>query len=231
MRVRATAALGITTALLTLPACSPGTATDRAATTAPHSSVQHQDNDNSENAPLSSAALETRLLTQHDLGDGYVHAPQTSTEHDDVTVVGCPALDALGGEAATGGSLDFPRQAKTGFTYDASSGSELSEELYSDTAAALSADTSRIFDAMTGCPTYEVLVGGTAIDVSTRELAAPQLGDEQWSLLMTFTAGGHDTVLKQTAIRQDQVLLVLSGSPALVDLHLDEALAKVTAAR
>ncbi|MFJ3310753.1 hypothetical protein ACIPSA_49005 [Streptomyces sp. NPDC086549] len=37
-------------------------------------------------------------------------------------------------------------------------------------------------------------------------------------------------VVKQTAIRDGSLLLVVSGSPALVDRHLDKALAKATAA-
>jgi hypothetical protein len=86
----------------------------------------------------------------------------------------------------------------------------------------------RIFDAMTGCPKYQVLVGGSAIDIATQKTAPPHLGDEQWSQLLTFSAGGHDSVMKQTAIRDGNVLVIVSGSPALVDRHLDKALAKAT---
>jgi hypothetical protein len=179
---------------------------------------------------LSSAALEARLLTQHDLGDGYLPQPAGLAEHGDVTVLGCPALNELGGEAATGGSLSFPRQAETAFTYR-SSDTELSEELYSDAPAKLSTGTGRIFDAMTGCRTYQVLVGSTAVDVTVQEVPAPRLGDEQWAQLMTFTTGQRSTVVQQTAIRAGRVLLVLSGLPALVDAHLGKALAKATAAR
>jgi hypothetical protein len=84
---------------------------------------------------------------------------------------------------------------------------------------------------MTGCPEYQVLVGGTAIDISTQKTAPPQLGDERWSQLMTFSAGRRDTVVKQTAIRDGGVVLIISGSPALVDRHIDKALAKATAVR
>lgn len=62
-------------------------------------------------------------------------------------------------------------------------------------------------------------------------MTAPRLGDERWSQLLTFSAGGHATVVKQTAVRDGSVLLIISGSPALVDRHLDKALAKATAAR
>ncbi|MFE0055358.1 hypothetical protein [Streptomyces sp. NPDC059003] len=88
-------------------------------------------------APLSSAALSKRLLTEQDLGEGYVRKAEHARHNDDVSVIGCPALEKLGGDAATGGSLDFPRKAKTSFTYGAS-GSEVSEELYSDAAHKLS---------------------------------------------------------------------------------------------
>jgi hypothetical protein len=213
MRVLTLAALGVTTALLALPGCSPSTAPGRAPATPLATTAPYRDGNNGNGAPLSSATLETRLLTQHDLGDGYIRSPESSTVHDDITVLGCPALRALGGEAATGGSLSFARRAKTGFA-NRSSRAELSEELYSDTADALSAGTNRIFDTMTGCPSYRVLVGGTTIGVSTQELDPPALGDEQWSQLMTFTADGRNTVVKQTAVRVDNVLVVLSGSPA-----------------
>ncbi|GAU70702.1 hypothetical protein SSP35_22_00050 [Streptomyces sp. NBRC 110611] len=84
--------------------------------------------------------LSKRLLTEDDLGEGYVRKAERTQRNDDVTVVGCPALDKLGAEAATGASLDFPRKAKISFTYSASSTPEVSEELYSDTAQKLSAD-------------------------------------------------------------------------------------------
>ncbi|MEU6184255.1 hypothetical protein ABZ830_42505, partial [Streptomyces coeruleorubidus] len=67
----------------------------------------------------------------------------------------CPALSELGGNAATGGTLSFPHKAKADFTYGGSS-SEISEELYSDSAKKLSDGVARIFNAMTGCPTYQV---------------------------------------------------------------------------
>ncbi len=140
-----------------------------------------------------------------------------------------PALSELGGDAATGGTLAFPHKAKADFTYGYSS-SEISEELYSDSVKELSDGTGRIFDAMTGCPAYQVVAGGTQVDVTSQKLPAPSVGgDEQWTLLLTFIAGGRSTVVKQTAIRDGSLLLVLSGSPALVDRHLDKALAKATA--
>ncbi|WP_329620064.1 hypothetical protein OG357_05540 [Streptomyces sp. NBC_01255] len=132
--------------------------------------------------------------------------------------------------AATGGSLALPHKAKASFTY-AGGGSEVFEELYSDSADKLSDRIGRIFDAMTGCPEYQLLTGSTAIDITTQKTAAPQLGDEQWSQLLTFSVGGRTTVVKQTAVRTGAVLLIISGSPALVDRHLGKAHAKMSAPR
>ncbi|MDX2757356.1 hypothetical protein [Streptomyces europaeiscabiei] len=229
MRVRvATTVLGITAALLTVSACS----TDTTSTKHNHSASTRTGSpaDTTQAAPLTSAALETRLLDQSDLGSGYLRKSERLTQHDDVTVNGCPALSELGGDAATGATLTFPRKAKTAFTYGGSS-SEISEELYSDGANKLSDGVGRIFDAMTGCHTYQVVAGGTPIDIASQKLPAPHgLGDERWSQRLTFSAGGRSTVVKQTAIRDGSLLLIVSGSPALVDRHLDKALTKATAA-
>ncbi|MFJ1652642.1 hypothetical protein ACIOC2_14745 [Streptomyces sp. NPDC088337] len=230
MRVRiATTALGITAALLALPACSADTTGTKhqtpssAQTRKPADAIQKP-------TALSSAALESRLLDQSDLGSGYLLKPERPAQHDDVTVIGCPALSELGGDAATGGTLAFPHKAKVAFTYGGSS-SEISQELYSDSAMKLSDGVARIFDAMIGCPTYQVVAGGIPVDVASQKLPAPHgLGDEQWSQLLTFTAGGQSTVVKQTAIRDGSLLLIVSGSPALVDRHLDKALAKAMSA-
>lgn len=227
MRVRVTATtLGITAALLTLPACS----NDTAAVQRPSAGPASKPSDRAgETAVLSSATLETRLLAPTDLGKGYLAKPQHPAQHDDVTVLGCPALSELGGDAATGGPLAFPHRAKATFTYGGSS-SEISEELYSDSAKKLSDGIGRIFDAMTGCPAYQVVSGGTPVDVASQELTAPDAdGDQQWSQLLTFTAAGRSSVVKQTAIRDGSLLVIVSGSPALVDRHLDKALAKATA--
>ncbi|MFH9071404.1 hypothetical protein [Streptomyces alboflavus] len=177
--------------------------------------------------PLSSAALSKRLLTEQDLGEGYVRKAERAQHNDDVTVIGCPALAKLGGDAATGGSLDFPRKAKAAFTYGAGGTSEVSEELYSDTAPKLSDGVGHIFNAMASCPKYQVVSGSTAIDMTTQATTAPQLGEEQWSQLLTYSAGGQRSVVKQTAIRTGTVVVIVAGSPALVDAHLDKALAKI----
>ncbi|MEU6245706.1 hypothetical protein [Streptomyces sp. NPDC047024] len=226
MRVRvATTALGITAALLALPACSAETTTP---TTGAAPSAAGTDK---ETAALSSAALGRRLLDERDLGSGYLRTPERAA-HDDVTVVGCPALSKLGGDAATGNSPAFAHKAKVAFTYAGGSNSEVSEELYSDHANTLSDGIGRVFDAMTGCPAYQVVAGNTPIDIATQKLPAPHgVGDEQWSQLLTFSTAGRSTVVKQTAIRKGSLLLIVSGSPALVDRHLGKAFAKATAAK
>ncbi|MFG3293439.1 MAG: hypothetical protein HOZ81_53200 [Streptomyces sp.] len=185
----------------------------------------------SASVPLSSTQLNQRLLNESDLGEGYTRKPGAPRRNDDVTVIGCPALEKLGGDTASGSGLDFARKAKVSFTYSGSSSSEVSEELYSDSAAKLSKGMSKVFDAMLSCPAYQVTSGSTVIDMGTEKSTAPDLGDEQWSQLLTFSAGGQRSVVKQTAIRTGNILVVVSGSPGLVDTHLDKALAKARTAR
>ncbi|MFE3300456.1 hypothetical protein, partial [Streptomyces sp. NPDC059201] len=166
-------------------------------------------------APLTSATLSKRLLDETDLGQGYTRQKETGDgDRDDVTVIGCPALEKLGGDGAAGGDLDFPNSAKATFSYSRGTGSEVAEELYSDSVDKLGPNTRTVFEAMTGCPLYQFVVGDTPIAVATQKLPAPALGDEAWSQLLTFTAGGRDTVMKQTAVRAGSVLIVVSGSPA-----------------
>ncbi|MEV8410926.1 hypothetical protein AB0R12_35720 [Streptomyces niveus] len=227
VRVSISTVLGLTAALI-LTACSPSGTESRPAAGSSASTDSPADNDR-DDAVLSSPELASRLLGESDLGTGYTRKPDRPSGNDDVTVLGCPALDDLGADAATGsgGGLDFPHRAKAAFTYTGNG--EVTEELYSDTGRKLSDGTGRIFDAMTGCPAYQVLAGSTPIDITTQEIPAPRLGDEQWSHLLTFSSEGADMVVKQTAIRDGSVLLIVSGSPALVDRHLRAALTKATA--
>ncbi|KUO15427.1 hypothetical protein [Streptomyces dysideae] len=60
-------------------------------------------------------------------------------------------------------------------------------------------------------------------------MAAPDLGDEQWSQLLTHLVGGQRSVVKQTAVRVGNVLVIVSGLPGLVDANLEKALAKAEA--
>ncbi|MFJ8676274.1 hypothetical protein [Streptomyces sp. NPDC093589] len=230
LRHRTTAVLSLATlSLALLPGCS----TSSSPASAKASSAQHGSGKPTPqpSRTMSATALHGRLLSASDLGEGYSLKPETSSGHDDVTVTGCPALEKLGGDAAAGGSLTFPNKAKVSYSYAGSTGSEVSEELYSDTEAKLSTGLNRIFKAMTSCPTYQVVVGGTPVEMATRKLPAPRLGDEQWSQQLSFTAGGRTTVAKQTAIRTGTVLVVVSGSPGLVDAHIAKASRKAQAAR
>ncbi|MEU3747253.1 MULTISPECIES: hypothetical protein [Streptomyces] len=228
MRVRVVSILGLTAiTVLSTPACS---SSSHNPTASPSATVAPIGARASGEAPLPSAALEPLLLDEGDLGSDYTRKSEQPSRYDDVTVLGCSALDELGGMAATGGWLALPHKAKASFTY-AGGGSEVSEELYSDSADKLSDSVGRIFDAMTGCPEYQVLTGSTAVDITTQIATAPRFGDERWSQLLTFSAGGRDSVVKQTAIRTGTVLVVVSGSPALVDRHVSKALSKVTSAR
>ncbi|MFJ9085828.1 hypothetical protein ACIRL3_25740 [Streptomyces sp. NPDC102384] len=181
-------------------------------------------------APLSSAQLSQRLLNESDLGEGYTRKTEPPRRNDDVTVIGCPTLEKLGSNTATGASLDFRRKAKATFTYIGSSSSEVSEELYSDSPVKLSKGISQVFKAMLSCPSYQVASGSTVVDMGTEKSTAPDLGDEQWSQLLTFSVGGQRSVVKQTAIRVDNILVLISGSPGLVDAHAGEALAKARSA-
>lgn len=107
MRVRV-AALGLTAiTVLALPACSTNT-TEAKPVSPPSTQSKKSAGPGRNAAPLSSAALEERLLDVSDLGAGYARKPERPARHDDVTVLGCPALNGLGGDAAMGGSLDFP---------------------------------------------------------------------------------------------------------------------------
>lgn len=227
MRLHTTTVVRLSTlSVLALAGCSNGSS--HAADPPPSASAPaYQEGKNAPApAPLSSAALSKRLLDGSDMGKGYTRKPAQPEQHDDVTVTGCAALDKLGGDAAVGGSLDFPRKAKATFTYAGGSDSELTEELYSDTEDKLSKGVGLIFDSMTSCPTYQVLVGSTPITVTTQKVPAPQMGNERWSQLLTFTAGGRSSVVKETAVRTGTVVVVLSGSSALVDAHAEKAVAK-----
>jgi hypothetical protein len=226
MRLHTTIVLSLSAlASLALTGCSTGSVAMEP--TSPTTVSVHPDGESAPtSASLSSAALAKRLLDESDLGEGYTRTPQRPAQHDDVTVVGCPALEELGNEALVGGIPDFPNRAKASFTYAVGSDSEMDEELYSDTEDKLSQSVGRIFEAMTSCSSYRVLAGSTAVTVTAHEVPAPRLGDEQWGQLLTFTAGGRSQVVKQTAVRVGMVVAVVSGSPALVDAHVEEAVAK-----
>jgi hypothetical protein len=54
-------------------------------------------------------------------------------------------------------------------------------------------------------------------------------GEERWGQLLTFTAAGRNSIIKQTTVRTGPTLVVVSGSPNLVDTHLNKALHKAIA--
>ncbi|MEW1632662.1 hypothetical protein AB0469_01140 [Streptomyces sp. NPDC093801] len=83
---------------------------------------------------------------------------------------------------------------------------------------------------MTGCPVYQVVIGNRPVKVTTQKLTPPALGEQAWSQLLTFTAGGQESVVKQTAVRTGAVLVVVAGSPGLVDAHAEKALGKASSA-
>ncbi|MGW3689797.1 hypothetical protein [Streptomyces sp. NPDC005125] len=181
MRVRVSStALGVTAAaLLAMSACSTGTTGAKPDTVSP---PDLDSRPGPPGAPLRCRRPRWRLAcsTRATSAIPTLRKPQRPSQHDDVTVVVLPALSELGADAATGGSLTFPRKAKTTFTYAGSSNSEVSEELYSDSVNKLSTGIRRIFDAMTSCPTYQVVAGGTPIDMASQKLTPPrELGDEQ----------------------------------------------------
>jgi hypothetical protein len=122
VRVRVAIALGLTVVTaLALPACSTDSSQTKSATSSA-ARVGTPANGAQQTAPLSSSSLEMLLLDEGDLGSGYTRRPERPAQHDDVTVLGCPALAKLGGNAATGGSLAFPRKAKASFTFGGSGG-------------------------------------------------------------------------------------------------------------
>ncbi|MEU6825580.1 hypothetical protein ABZ921_33625 [Streptomyces atriruber] len=177
--------------------------------------------------PLSAAALTQRLLDVSDLGEGYERAPQRDAAHDDVAVIACPAVERLGGGTDLGSSSAFAHKAPVSFTYTgAGASSQIEEELYSGRAAELSRGVEKTFDAMVSCPRYQVVSDGSVVDVSAQKVAAPDLGDEQWSQLLTYEVGGRRTLLKQTAVRTGTVMVIVSGSLGLVDAHLTAAVDK-----
>ncbi|MFG2778228.1 hypothetical protein ACGFY7_10265 [Streptomyces prunicolor] len=232
MHLHTTTALSLSTlTVLALAGCSIGSTSADGPGSSTSAPTQQEGKHVPASVLLSSAALSKRLLDESDLGDGYTRKPQQSESRDDVVVSGCPALDKLDGDVAVGGSLDFPRKAEVSFIYGGGSNSEVAEELYSDTEAKLSKGVGRIFDAMTSCPNYQVLVGSTSVTVTAQKALAARLGDEQWSQLLTFSSGGRSSIVKQTAVRTGTVVVVVSGSPGLVDAQTRMAVAKATVVR
>lgn len=123
MRLRTTTALGLTAAVLTLPGCSNSPSSSSGQTTSSPAAAAQQKKETGTKLtkPLSSATLGMRLLDETDLGEGYSRKADRTSDHDDMMVISCPALQNLGGGAAADGSLKFPNKAMASFTYASSS--------------------------------------------------------------------------------------------------------------
>ncbi|KOV73397.1 MULTISPECIES: hypothetical protein [unclassified Streptomyces] len=175
--------------------------------------------------PLDAGALHRLLLSQADLGAGYVQAQETpdSEKFDDVSVQGCPQLEKLGQNAS---ETMFASKAETSFTYDTDA--SLGEELHSDRPSVLSSGLRQLFGAYTSCPAYSVTAGTTPIEVKVAKSAAPELGDEQFAYTSTMELPSGAQVLKTMAVRKGNIAVMLVGAPALVDRHIKTAVGKLS---
>ncbi|MFE9250691.1 hypothetical protein [Streptomyces sp. NPDC007088] len=176
--------------------------------------------------PLTEGALRPLLLSQADLGAGYVQVQEKADtgKYDDVSVQGCPSLEKLG----QGGDKEmFAAKAETSFTYDTDA--TLGEELHSDRPSVLSSKLRELFGAYTACPTYTMTAGTTLIEVKVSKSATSELGDEQFAYTSTMELPSGAQVLKTMAVRKGNVAVMLVGAPALVDRHIKSAVGKLPA--
>ncbi|MGW1376715.1 hypothetical protein ACWD6P_20940 [Streptomyces sp. NPDC002446] len=181
--------------------------------------------------PVPGQRLRHYLLTTDDLGPGYT---QTETpddkkaadphRYDDIAVSGCPALEELGKYSD---EVEFATETSAAFTFGADS--ELGEELDSDTPSKLSAGLRRLIHAQTSCPTYTMTSGSTPVTVTVHKNTAPVPGPDAYAYTTTFTGPTGTSVLKTAAVRRGNVLVTLAGAPALVDRHIEAAVAKLPA--
>ncbi len=176
--------------------------------------------------PLAADALRPLLLTQADLGSGYVQVQEQSGEQkfDDISVQGCPALEKLG---QSGEENMFAAKAEASFTYDRDA--TLGEEVHSDRPSVLSSKLRELFGAYTSCPTYMMTSGTTPIEVKVSKSVTPELGDEQFAYTSTMELPSGAQVLKTMAVREGNVAVMLVGAPALVDRHIKTAVGKLPA--
>ncbi|MFJ9580823.1 hypothetical protein ACIRQF_31095 [Streptomyces sp. NPDC101191] len=176
--------------------------------------------------PLAEGALRPLLLSQSDLGAGYVQVQEKpdSQKYDDVSVQGCPSLEKLGQGAEEN---MFASKAETSFTYDTDA--TLGEELHSDRPSVLSSKLRQLFGAYTSCPSYTMTAGTTPIEVKVTKSATPELGDEQFAYTSTMKLPSGAQVLKTMAVRKGNIAVMLVGAPALVDRHIKAAVGKLPA--
>jgi hypothetical protein len=169
--------------------------------------------------PLTEGALRPLLLSQADLGTGYVQVEEEpdSGKFDDISVQGCPALEKMGQD---GEENMFAAKAETSYTY---TDATLGEELHSDRPSVLSNKLRELFGTYTSCPTYTMTAGTTPIEVKVVKSAAPELGDEQFAYTSTMELPSGAQILKTMAVRKGNVAVILVGAPALVDRHMETA--------
>ncbi|MFG2291189.1 hypothetical protein ACGFOU_34575 [Streptomyces sp. NPDC048595] len=181
--------------------------------------------------PVQGKQLRTYLLTADDLGPGYTQTETPDDEkaadphrYDDMGMSGCPALEELGKHSD---EVQFAAKTSAGFTFGADS--TLGEELHSDAPSKLSAGLRRLVHAQTSCPTYTMTSGSTPLTVTVRKDDAPVPGPDAYAYTTTLTGPGGSQVLKTAAVRRGNVLVILAGAPALVDRHIEAAIAKLPA--
>ncbi|MFD8664881.1 hypothetical protein ACFV1U_05710 [Streptomyces microflavus] len=176
--------------------------------------------------PLGEGALRPLLLSQADLGTGYVQVQDKADtgEFDDVAIQGCPSLEKLGEK---GDEPMFASMASTGFTYDTDA--TIGEELHSDRPSVLSSKLRELFGAYTDCPNYTMTAGTTPIEVKVSKSDTPELGDEQFAYTSTMELPSGAQIVKTTAVRKGNIAVMLVGAPALVDRHIATAVDKLPA--
>ncbi|MET8021172.1 hypothetical protein [Streptomyces decoyicus] len=181
--------------------------------------------------PVQGQRLRHYLLTTNDLGPGYTQTVTPDDKkaadphrYDDIGVSGCPALEELSKHSD---EVQFATKTSAGFTFGADS--TLGEELHSDTPSKLSAGLRRLVHAQTSCSTYTMTSGSTPVTVTVHKDAAPGPGPDAYAYTTTLNGPGRASVLKTAAVRHGNVLVMLVGAPALVDGHIEAAVAKLPA--
>lgn len=214
--------------ILALAGCSNGsTCTNSPTASAP---VRPEGKDASAPRPLFSAALSKRLLDESGLGEGYIRRPEQPKRHDAVTVTGCPALEARrqgrgrwqprlptqgegvlhlhGRQRLRGGRGAVQRHRAEALRRR---GPDLrGDDFVPHVPGATRQYPRHYYDPEGAC---RGPAGRGAVESAAHLLA-----------------GGRSSVVKQTAVRVGRVVAVVSGSSALVDAHVERAVAKARGA-
>lgn len=180
---------------------------------------------------MKSQQLAHYLLTADDLGPGYTRTETPDDKkaddphrYNDMGVSGCPALEEM---AKHSDQMQFAEKASAGFAFGADA--TLGEELNSDVPANLSEGLRRIIHAQTSCPAYTMTSGDTLVTVTVHKDKAPAPGPDAYAYTMTFTGPGRSHVMKTAVVRRGNIAMMLMGAPALVDRHIEAAIAKLPA--